>query len=251
MFCRKCGTEIKDGTIFCSNCGENINRVNETSEVVTQNTAVATNSNDKAVKYINSILAIFKNFFVKGPRNIIDEFSIRKGYEWIALSVISLLACGLGLTVNMTQLFGKDVSSYLSYAGLNFGTMFGLNVLTSLIAVFVPITIMWVLLNIVFKINTGYTAIANIYSIAFLPVSIIYIVNMLIGCIYAPLALVLLLVAIIYGFTLLNYSIEQLCNGKKSDIIYLVVVFVAVLFTSITWFISYKETISSIISSIF
>lgn len=249
MFCRKCGTEIKDGTIFCSNCGENINRINEPSEAITQTNNIS--NNDKAVSFINSIIGVFKDFFTKGPRTVIDKFSIRKGYEWLVLCFLSIIFCGLGLSTNITQLLGDDISSYLSYAGLNFGTIFGLNVLTSIVSLLVPITVLWVLLNIVFKINTGYTTVANIYSIAFLPVSIVYIINMLIGCVYAPLTLVILFVAMIYGFTILNYAIEKIASETKNDIIYLVTIFVTVLLTFITWFISYKETISAIISSIF
>lgn len=249
MFCRKCGTEIKDGTIFCSNCGENINRIGEPTAVTTY--ANNSNSNDKAVGFINSIIGIFKDFFTKGPRKVIDKFLIRKGYEWLVLCFLSIFFCGLGLSTNITQLLGDDISSYLSYAGLNFGTMFGLNVLTSIVSLLVPITVLWVLLNIVFKINTGYTTVANIYSIAFLPISIVYVINMLIGCVYAPLTLVILFVAMIYGFTLLNYSIEKITSQTKNDIIYLISIFVTVLLTFITWFVSYKETISAIISSIF
>lgn len=249
MFCRKCGTEIKEGTIFCSSCGENINRINEPISV----TAKANNDsiNDIAVSFINSIINIFKKFFTKGPRNVIDEFSTRKGYEWLVLSFLSIIFCGLGLSLNMTQLLGNDVFSYISYAGLNFGTMLGLNMLTSVVSIFVPITAIWVMLNIVFKINTGYTIVANIYSIAFLPVSIVYVINILVGCVYAPLTFVILFVAMIYGFTLLNYSIQKITSGTRTDIIYLATIFVTVLLTFITWFVSYKETISAIISSIF
>ena len=249
MFCRKCGTEIKEGTIFCSNCGENINRIGEPTETTTH--ANNSNSNDKAVNFINSIIGIFKDFFTKGPRKVIDKFAMRKGYEWLVLSFLSIIFCGLGLSLNMTQLLGDDIFSYLSYAGLNFGTMFGLNILTSIVSIFVPITVIWVLLNIVFKIDTGYTTVANIYSIAFLPVSIVYVINMLVGCVYAPLTLVILFVAMIYGFTLLNYSIQKITSGTKTDIIYLATIFVTVLLTFITWIVSYKETISAIISSIF
>ena len=249
MFCRKCGTEIKDGTIFCSNCGENINRINEPSEAFTQTNNIS--NNDKAVSFINSIIGIFKDFFTKGARNVIDKFLMHKGYEWLVLCLLSIAFCGLGLSTNITQLLGDDIFPYLSYAGLNFGTMFGLNVLTSVVSIFVPITVIWVLLNIVFKINTGYTTVANIYSISFLPVSIVYVINMLVGCVYAPLTLLILFVAMIYGFTLLNYSIQKITSGTKTDIIYLATIFVTVLLTFITWFVSYKETISAIISSIF
>jgi len=245
MFCRKCGTEIKEGTIFCSNCGENINRINEASAPNIQT------SNEKAVGFINSIIAIFVNIFAKGPKYVLTEHTTKKGFEWVALTILSILTCGLGLTVNINQLIGEDISSYLGYAGLNFGTMFGLNLLTSIVSIFVPITIIWLLLNVVCKSNIGYTVIANVYSIAFIPVSICYIVNMLIGCIYAPLAIVILLVMIIYGFALLNYTIEKLMLGKNNDAIYLITVFATVLLTLGTWFLSYKETVSSIISSIF
>ena len=249
MFCRKCGAEIKDGTIFCSNCGENINRINEPSGVITQTNN--SSNNDEAVSFISSIIGIFKDFFAKGPRNVIDKFSMRKGYEFLVLCFLSIVFCGLGLSTNITQLLGDDISSYLSYAGLNFGTMFGLNVLTSIVSIFVPITVLWVLLNIVFKINTGYTTVANVYSIAFLSVSIIYVFNMLIGCIYAPLTFVILLVSIIYGFTLLNYSIGKFIAGTKNDIVYLVSVFATVLLTFVTWFVLCKETISNMMSNLF
>ena len=64
MFCRKCGTEIKDGTIFCSNCGENINRINEPSEAFTQTNN--SSNNDKAVSFINSIIS---TKFLLSPQN--------------------------------------------------------------------------------------------------------------------------------------------------------------------------------------
>ena len=242
MFCRKCGQEVSDGAAFCNNCGANLNPV--AAPVAAQG------GNDKAINFINSILDIFKGFVTKGPKQLLDKSAKTTGFEWIVLAVISMLSCALGLTVNTNQLLGEDVVEMLSMIDVGFGTMFGINLLASMVSIFVPIGIVWFMLNIVFRAKVDFTTVANNCTIAFLPVSAIYIVNMLVGCIYAPLAFALLLVAIIYGFMLLNYSVEKSVASYSSDIVYAATSFTTIVLTVLTWVLLYKGVFEDALSSV-
>ena len=81
MFCKKCGKEIKDGTVFCPECGapqtaDNENGFNNTAAVQgsTKNTLCI-------VGFVISIISIFLNFY-----GIV-------GIAGIIVSVIGLTDC--------------------------------------------------------------------------------------------------------------------------------------------------------------
>ena len=83
-FCPKCGTEIKEGENFCSNCG---NSENSTEQV---NTTVTNVKPAGKSKIIAALLGIFLVVF--GVHN----FYLGYTGKAVAQLLITVLTCGLG-----------------------------------------------------------------------------------------------------------------------------------------------------------
>jgi hypothetical protein len=83
-FCPKCGTEIKEGENFCSNCG---NSENSTEQV---NTTVTNVKPAGKSKIIAALLGIFLGVF--GVHN----FYLGYTGKAVAQLLITVLTCGLG-----------------------------------------------------------------------------------------------------------------------------------------------------------
>ena len=83
-FCPKCGTEIKEGENFCSNCG---NAENSTEQV---NTTVTTVKPAGKSKIIAGLLGIFLGVF--GVHNFYLGYTDKA----VAQLLITVLTCGFG-----------------------------------------------------------------------------------------------------------------------------------------------------------
>lgn len=90
-FCQKCGTELKKGDTFCSNCGAPI--VDEKKQ--DNNAAVKTtnNASEGKSKIAAGILGIFLGYF--GVHNFYLGYT-GKAIAQLLLTLIGWIACGIG-----------------------------------------------------------------------------------------------------------------------------------------------------------
>lgn len=138
MICKKCGSEISQGTTFCPNCGCKITSSNDTVRPGTQDNRVSFSIDDKIKKspiikkYIFIGICILLILFVVGK--IIkrdDKASNYKKYlgEWILVGDIAhpdgqLYRTGKNIEftkkgIDCTDLFGQD-SSWSYYEDLKY-----------------------------------------------------------------------------------------------------------------------------------
>ena len=65
MFCRYCGTEVKDEDVFCSKCGK---RLQETAQTIQQNVSQKTQKQDNdlttAIKILMIVACVFMGFYL-------------------------------------------------------------------------------------------------------------------------------------------------------------------------------------------
>lgn len=89
MFCNKCGTKVKNGTVFCTNCGNKL--VTEEAVVTEPVSSVPKKKNGKglialliivALAFVTSLVFLFINIFSGGSSGS-DKFSV-KGTTWTA-----------------------------------------------------------------------------------------------------------------------------------------------------------------------
>ena len=89
-FCQKCGTELKKGDTFCSNCGASVIEENKTEKT----TSVTTNNNSEGKsKMAAGILGIFLGYF--GVHNFYLGYT-GKAIAQLLLTLIGWIACGIG-----------------------------------------------------------------------------------------------------------------------------------------------------------
>ena len=86
-FCPKCGTELKEGENFCSNCGNASETTNNSEQVNTTVTAVKPEGKSKMAA---GLLGIFLGVF--GVHN----FYLGYTGKAVAQLLITVLTCGLG-----------------------------------------------------------------------------------------------------------------------------------------------------------
>lgn len=100
-YCKQCGHELKQGAMFCPECGSKTGEYELVKEVHT----ISTSNQTQERKEINPIIAAIVGFFVPGLPALIWFNQKKKGVVMlIVVAIAAILLSGLGVLV--TSIFG-------------------------------------------------------------------------------------------------------------------------------------------------
>ncbi|MBD5103312.1 MAG: hypothetical protein HDT47_00400 [Ruminococcaceae bacterium] len=246
MFCTKCGKEIPEGGV-CSCSAEQPAQQTpvQQAEPVQQVQPVQTGQSSKlpdgqaiaesAKKAANAIKSspIFSEIFgtLKGvvisPVKQVSSNAARNDILWIFLSVIEALLIAFSSTTlvrrSVFSVFASmglgikygDYSKGLKEVGASAVKMYFMNLLAAVICIVVAIAVIK-LLMVICKKNASFFAVANMITTAFLPFTMLVTVGAILSMIYAPIGLILTVIAF-FTLAVLGYvGIQKLDKFTSS-----------------------------------
>lgn len=215
MFCSQCGKEIQEGAAFCGGCGAPTGAAQAASAAPVATAEVKPSA---VMNVLNSFLAILKGVFSKDVVKTVGAQAKNTGYEWIIGIALTVLTFTFAISVNflqgMSQLLrsvaGNMGSRIMEYIGFPFVGTLGVSLLIALLTTGGMVAGMWLLAKLVAKKNVSWLSVLNLVATATLPLSACYIVNMLLGLIWLPLAIIVSVVALMMTVVLLYVGFQKL-----------------------------------------
>lgn len=269
MFCSNCGNQVQEGSQFCPNCGTSLvqqsapapetvaEQAAPTQETVVQQPAPTQPS--AVMVMMKSFLSIIKGVFSKNIVKIVGEQAKNTGNEWIIGIALSVLTFSLALPVNIlqgvTQLIksvagGLLSSGVMSYIKFPFFAFFGVSLLIGLVVAGGVVLGLRVMTTIVAKKNVSWICVLNLVSTATIPLSACYIVNMILGLIWAPLPAFVSIVALFMTIVLLYVGAQKLEKPVASPFYpYTIVVAIIVAVAFLLSFLLLKSVFTSWLGS--
>lgn len=215
MFCKNCGTQLDDGARFCANCGT---AVAQTAASVSAPVRTA-----KPNPMVTNFVSVIKSFW-KSPETAVAGAAKSNTHEWALFGAIGVVAYALGAAIVGLEMFSQLLSSILGgfsdYVSMGdiypFLAIFGISLLIGAAAYGLTALGVWALVSFVFKKQATIVQALNMVTVATLPLVVIHIFNMLAGLIYAPLAIVFIIAALVMTAILLYMGIQEFGELDKS-----------------------------------
>jgi Yip1 domain. len=252
MFCKNCGQEINDDSKFCSYCGEYLQESGQPAEKGTAlNPTVIRPSKAKALAsaLIKDLKNITGKFFTKNPASAITEASHSESQIWIVLIALNVLLFALVSCLNISQVIKYILDSLTNYIKSTASSTVGSSIAGSVVGnnlpqfqvpaffeLFLPLVLLavitlaaefvgiYIALKIERKKPGSYVNVANIVSVASIPLSIALIANLILGLIYPPATLFLFVAAILVNMVLLYEGLRNIVDCEKAPIIGFVII---------------------------
>lgn len=231
-FCPFCGKPLDADATFCPGCGSKIGSK-------TQSGAPAI-----FVDFVNT----GKDFFTKGPVVAAQNGAKSKGISWILYASLAIITFMFAAATNIHQFFyfgftramltgvateqraqlrknivdGIDRSVYKFGLGLLFSFLLGTIVFfTFAFAIFVATKIM--------KKNVSLMSVFNLVGVASIPITLVSIINLIVGIIWAPLSILFLGTAVIVSLYLMFTGIDSLADfeGKGANVMFFAITIAA------------------------
>lgn len=252
MFCSNCGKNLSEEAKFCDGCGAPINVVKVGAEVGNQNTVIAQSS-----PIFRDFLNVIKGFFSKNTVKTVGDAAKSNGMEWIISASISVLTFALAVAVNAKQIINSLLGAVSGYVGgyiYKFGPLFLFGLIIGAVTYFLMSGTIFGAVKLIFKKNTGFVNVLNLVAAATLPLSCVYIANMLLGFIWTGFIIVLFAAGTVSVAVLLYVGIQKLDKFETSpfwayNAVWAIVVAVIVIIVSIAVSIAVNNTVNSISNS--
>lgn len=208
MFCKSCGTQLDDDAKFCENCGA----ATDNAPAAAAPATVGPNP-----MFTNSVESL--KSFVKNPISAIGNAAKTNTMEWVVFAVIGVLIYALGNAVVGLESVAKELGEYAKYVKLGdiypfFGN-FAKGLLVGAVAFGAAAGGLWVLITSIFKKQIAFTQMLNMVGLASVPLTAVYVLNMLLGLIYMPLTSILVSVAFVMVIVLLYVGIKEFAESDS------------------------------------
>lgn len=176
----------------------------------------------------NFIKVCFTQSFPHGVKKAATE----KTPYWLVIMAANAIFMGLSILIMVNKIFSPINAIMRTYGTSDSlipgGYSFLIGFLASLLFFWIVVGGTIGLLAICKK-TFNFQSVCNVIAVAWLPLTLICIVNMLIGFIYAPLAVLLASVAQIMFYILLYMGIQSLAKFQKSPFLWFSIMMLAVL----------------------
>ena len=232
MFCPKCGAQIPDDSMFCRNCG---------SPVPGKTPVKPVKSAPVTPPIVTKLLNALKAFFSAKPESGIRAAYSSDTHEWSILAGANVLLFAFAFAVNARQLFSGlltgisgELGAYASmlgtYAGsfVNFGFFLLFGILISAFANAILFGGYFLLEKVIHKGEQPLLGCVNTVAYSTLPVTVVCLVNMLLGLIWSGLIVPFFLAAVFAQIVLLLIALRENTKEHKVNFLLLVAVFFGV-----------------------
>ncbi|MBQ4423749.1 MAG: zinc ribbon domain-containing protein [Clostridia bacterium] len=231
MFCQKCGSQIPDDSTFCRNCGAPV-----AGKAPVQKTAQPT------PQIFTNLLNAIKAFFSPKPEAGLSIVGESKTHEWSILLGANVLFFALSFALNPGQFVlsvfglilgpiasaaGASVSEYASVMGasgmgqmFNFGFFLLFGLLVSILANAIVFGAYLLLEKIFHRGNQPVIGALNTVAYSTIPVTIVCVLNMLLGLLWGVLIIPFLAAALLMQVFLLYFAVRK--NSEKGEVKFLV-----------------------------
>ncbi|MBE6808584.1 MAG: zinc-ribbon domain-containing protein [Ruminococcaceae bacterium] len=209
---------------------------------------------------MTNFLSAITKFWVK-PVGTVGNAAKSTSLEWIILAAISVFSYALGSAVvgaEMSSQLFKSILGSLSQT-LNVGriypffAVFGIGILIGSAAFALTALGIWLLVGKIFGKKVSLFQAFNMTAVASLPLIAVNTFNMLAGLIYAPIAIVLFMIALIMTVICLYTGMQKFDKLDKSPyygfIIIITAVALVVALFSILYIAAIKSSISGFVSN--
>ena len=213
MFCKYCGKGLADDAKFCDGCGSRLDGVRVESDPSAFGVDIRS--------ILGNCLATLKGFFSKNTVKTVGESAKSTGWEWIVFALASALAYALALAVNIKQGINDLLGSFANITldtlsdsyGVeiyNFGNWFLYGLLISIGTYLLMSILLFLVTKYVFKKNVSIVCVLNLVATASLPLTVAYVLNMLLGLMWLPLVIVVSIAALVMTALLLYVGMQKL-----------------------------------------
>lgn len=253
MFCSNCGKNLSEDAKFCDGCGAQINTVKVGAETGSQNTVVAAPN-----PIFKDFLNVIKGFFSKNTVKTVGDEAKSTGMEWIILAAISVLTLALALAVNAKQILDSLLGAASGFVGgyiYKFGPLFLCGLIIGVVTYFLMSGVIFASMKLIFKKNVNFVSVLNLVAAASLPLSCVYVINILLGFIWTGFIFVLFTVGTVSSAVLLYVGIQKLDKLESSpfwiyNAVWGIVVAVIVIIISVAVSMAVKSAIGSAMNSL-
>ena len=215
MFCDKCGTKVDDGQPFCPNCGNRLGA----SQPAPQTNPAAPAQMKQANPMIQNLLGQLRAFFSRRPTDAIDKALGSTGFEWAILLGCYVILGALSLAVVNAE---KDYDF--------FGRSFGFGLLAMILYNAVVFGGILLYVYVIQKKKLPIMSVLNLTELTFLPLIIVYVLNMLLGVIWSVLVDAAILTAIVMQVFFIIAALRKLDDNGEINVLHFALVAVAVIF---------------------
>lgn len=171
-------------------------------------------------------LKILRGFFSRYTFRIVSAATKSKTLEGTLFAAACVLFFSLALPINLLQF---DLLSDKAVLSLNFFAVFGMSLLTGIVTYGALVGVVYALLNFVLKKKTDIFPTINMIGVAAIPMTIAFLLNMLLGF-WTPLAIISVAVAAMISFVLLYHGVKTLAGVADDSIFFHFVASMAVVF---------------------
>lgn len=193
---------------------------------------------------IERVKAALKAFFSSNVTRGIGDAAKSTSHEWAILFGAFVLAFALSVPLFLKGAMPAGTSSIIP-----FGSFFGMSLLIGLISVAVISAGAFLQVRLFHGKTVSFVSALNAAAYASIPVTIAFVLNILLGLIWTPLAVIVLLCAVFMQVVLMYVGVQKLAKLEKSPFYgFSVVTFVASAIILGAAVLLYKQCIMSALS---
>lgn len=224
MKCSNCGSELNNDAKFCVKCGTAVVNEKKVKEEKTKKKSTKVESNSFGAMIIGCLMFIL-NVILKPVSTLKEKIKDYSDFKvaGILLVLVSFGRMIINLLGNMISVvFVKKISSYLTgetKLSVNFENLKELDYLSLIFKEFFMFLIVialvagiYYVVALIMKKSANYFRLVTITSVSFIPLIVVgSFVSIIVGYIYAPLAIFLVCAAFIYSLlTFVNAMDDEL-----------------------------------------
>ena len=219
MFCSKCGKQLPDDAVFCSGCG---NPVADTQQAAPVAPRANTASLPPILKRLFEQIVGF--FTKKDPVGVVSHSITDSTWSGAILLGFGAIVTAMASMVNFNQTINmlyKEVTGtvpdsiseiYPSW------TTLGLSLLSAVVIALVTVGMLFVTANFIAKKPLSLCGAVNMVAYASLPLIGAFLLNMILGLIWVPLAIALTAVAALATILILYASFRKIGGFEKAPV---------------------------------
>ena len=229
MFCKNCGKNLPDNARFCDGCGAQLGDAPAAQSAPYRAAAPVAQANP----IVDNFLKVLKGFFSKNSLETIEASAKSTTLEWILVGLLSIVVYAFALAANVGQTLsqiadGADISSVYNFGiWLLFGLLFG--AVSFCTAAFGSFLAAKIATNSFVNVHSAF----NVVAAGTLPLSCVYLANILLGFIWSPIAMVLAICGIIACAIYMYSGFQKLAPFAKTPYIVYSIVWAIVVIVSL------------------